>query len=52
MSGYGLTYDLAKERQAHLLREAEMARVVLSSSGVRSLPSGLRSLLVLLLPLN
>jgi hypothetical protein len=52
MVGHWLTYGLAKERQAHLMHEAEVARAVLSSSGVRSLPSGLRSLLVLLLPLN
>jgi hypothetical protein len=45
-------YDLAKERQARLMREAEMARAALSSSRVQRLPSGLRSLLVLLLPLS
>ena len=52
MSGHWLGYGLAKERQAHLMREAEMVRAALSSSRVRSLPSGLRSLLVLLLPLS
>ena len=53
MSGMELGYyALAKERQARMIREAEMARLALSSKQVQSLPSGLRSLLLLLLPLN
>ena len=52
MSGYGMGYELFKERQARLMREAEMARLALSARQVKSLPSALKSLLLLLLPLN
>ena len=52
MSGYGVGYELAKERHERLMREAEMARLALSSKQVQSLPSGLKSLLLLFLRLN
>jgi hypothetical protein len=52
MSGYGIGYDLAKEKQARLMREAANARVALNSTQVQNLPWGLRSLLILLIPLN
>ena len=50
MSGHWLAYDLAKERRDRLMREAEMTRKAMSSSRIRSLPSSLRGLFVLLLP--
>lgn len=52
MSGYGMGYDLAKERQSRLMREAANARVAQSLKPVQSQPSGLRSLLLRVLPLN
>jgi hypothetical protein len=53
MSGYEFGhYYLAKERRARLMREAEMARLALASKQVQSLPSALRNLLLVLLPLN
>jgi hypothetical protein len=42
--------NLAKEHRAQLLREAEAARRVLGSGQANMLKSGLKSLLVLLVP--
>ena len=52
MSGYGIGYEMAKERQSRMIREAANARMALSSKRVQSLPSALRSLLILVIPLN
>jgi hypothetical protein len=52
MSGYGMGYEMAKERQARMIHEATTARMALSSKRVQSLPSALRSLLMLVIPLN
>ncbi len=52
MSGYGIGYDLVKEKQARMIREAANARMVQSLKQVQSQPSGLRSLLMRVLPHN
>ena len=52
MSTYRVDYEMVKERQARMIREAEMVRLARSCKQVQSSPSTLKSLLLLILPVH